>query len=101
MKIYIGSGHSYLVCPVLLSLDTRLGRHWSLHPPCALKQPCIRPHKHEKELPDGGGHKAVDYHWVAGCRPPTVDEHWICECGQSLVHADLDDLYNPALVIDA
>lgn len=96
MKVFSGSGHDYLVCPRLLELDLRHGEHWSKWLPCRRGKPCQHPHAHESELLDPEGHTVNDYYWVAGCRPHEPDEHPACSlCGRKLVHADLDDLYDP------
>ncbi|SRR5258708_3584452 len=94
MKVYHSRGHAYLVCPALLKLDARHGEHWSKGPACRRGQRCIEDHRHELPLADGEGHSVNDFHWFPGCRPPTEDEHPVCGCGQRLVHADLDDLYD-------
>jgi hypothetical protein len=93
MRLYVSSGHSYLVCPDLIALDARHGEHWSKHPNCRLGRDCIRKHKHERALPEGGGHVVNDFYWLPGCRPPSPAEHPVCSCGKSLVWADLDDPY--------
>ena len=104
MTSYHGAGASYLVCPRLLELDARHGEHPSKGPECRRGGRCSRKHKHEPLLVDPEGHSVNLYVWVPGCRPPTVDEHPSCVgCGERLVHADLDDLYDPKhlSVVDA
>jgi len=99
MSKYASPGHAYLVCPVLLELDPRHGRHWSKHPACAHGRDCIASHEHEAHLVDGGGHRVADFYWPAGgdhiqahfdCRDGCHDD-LRCGCGRQLVHADLDD----------
>lgn len=100
--IYKGSGHSYLVCPRLLELDRRHGEHPSKWKPCRRGLPCQHDHRHEAELVDPEGHSVNDYFWLPGSRPHEPEEHPSCRlCGRPLVHADLDNPYDPRHLAEA
>jgi hypothetical protein len=112
VRVYISSGHAYLVCPRLLEQDRRHGEHPSTWPPCrqlshvdehgkAHGRRCALDHQHEEPLRDPEGHTVNDFYWSPGCRPPSMEEHPRCQlCNAPLVLSDLEDLYDQAQLDD-
>jgi hypothetical protein len=76
-------------------MDKRHGEHPSKWPFCRRGRQCVKPHDHESELVDPEGHLVNDFYWTPGSSPLTPEQYLICDCGRRLVHADLDDLYDP------